>query len=64
MDALRQSLTATRRVASAAVVVDSKNEDSRRFYERYDFIPLPSQPARLFYLMRTIAALFPYDNAD
>jgi len=63
MDALRQALAGSQRVASAAVVVDSKNDDARRFYERYDFTPLPSQPMRLFYLMKTIAALFPDNDA-
>jgi len=61
MDALKQSLASTQYVASAAVVVDSKNDAARRFYERYDFMSLPSQPTRLFYLMKTIAALFPDD---
>lgn len=59
MDALRQALVGTRHVASAAVVVDAKNEAARPFYEHHDFMPLPSQPTRLFYLMKTIAALFP-----
>jgi ribosomal protein S18 acetylase RimI-like enzyme len=61
MDALRQSLLGSQLVASAAVVVDSKNDEARRFYEKYDFIPLPSNPTRLFYPMKTIAALFPSD---
>jgi ribosomal protein S18 acetylase RimI-like enzyme len=64
MDALRQSLAGSHLVASAAVVVDSKNDDARRFYQKYDFIPLPSTPTRLFYLMKTIAVLFPNDSPD
>lgn len=64
MDALREALAGTKHVASAAVVVDSKTDDARQFYERYDFIPLPSQPTRLFYLMKTIAALFPNDARE
>jgi len=59
MAALRQALAGTKHVASAAVVVDAKDAAARQFYEHYDFLPLPSQPARLFYLMKTIAALFP-----
>lgn len=59
MDALKQSLLGTKHVMSAAVVVDSKNDHARRFYEKYGFIPLPSQPTRLFYLMKTITTLFP-----
>lgn len=64
MDALKQSLVGTRYVASAAVVVDSKNDDAKGFYERYDFTPLPSQPTRLFYLMKTIAKLFRDDGGE
>jgi predicted GNAT family N-acyltransferase len=62
MDALKQSLGGTQYVASAAVVVDSKNDDVKNFYERYGFVPLPSKPTRLFCLMKTIAALFPDDG--
>jgi predicted GNAT family N-acyltransferase len=61
LDALRRALAGTKQVASAAVVVDAKNAEARRFYARYDFISLPSQPMRMFYLMRTIAKLFPGD---
>jgi hypothetical protein len=62
MHALKQSLRGTQYVASAAVVVDSKDDYAKGFYERYDFKALPSQPRRLFYLMKTIAALFPVDG--
>lgn len=57
MDALARSLRASRTVASAAVVVDAKDDDARRFYERYDFLSLPDSPQRLFLPMRTIAVL-------
>ena len=36
-----------------------KDERSRGFYLRHDFIPLPTQPNRLFYPMKTIEKLFP-----
>ncbi len=58
VDAFRRVLVNSREVASAAVVVDAKDERARNFYLRHDFIPLPSQPNRLFYLVKTIAKLF------
>jgi predicted GNAT family N-acyltransferase len=57
LDALRRSLAGSRQVASTAVVVDARNEEASSFYRRYDFIPLPTQPTRLFYLMSSIARL-------
>jgi GNAT superfamily N-acetyltransferase len=57
LDALARSLTASHTIVSWAVVVDVKDEPARRFYERYDFLPLVKHPSRLFLPMRTIAAL-------
>ena len=59
LDALKRALGNTREVASAVVVVDAKDENARGFYLRHDFIPLPAQPNRLFYPMKTIEKLFP-----
>ena len=58
LDALKRALVGTGQVASAAAVVDAKDEQACAFYKRYDFTPLPSQPNRLFYLMSTIERLF------
>jgi predicted GNAT family N-acyltransferase len=54
--ALQRAWQASQQVASWAVVVDAK-ESAREFYLKYDFIPLPSQPNRLFIPMRTIDIL-------
>lgn len=58
LDALQRALGNTREVASAVVVVDAKDERARGFYLRHDFIPLPTQPNRLFYPMKAIEKLF------
>lgn len=58
LDALRRALAGSKQVASAAVVVDAKDENASAFYRRYDFVSLPAQPTRLFYLMSSIARLF------
>ena len=58
MDALHRVLASTREIASAMVVVDAKDETARAFYLHHDFIPLPAQPNRLFYPVKTIEKLF------
>ncbi len=58
MDALYRSLLQSEKIASAAVIVDAKNEKAKTFYEHFDFIPLPEIPNRLFLLMKTIEELF------
>lgn len=45
-------------IASFAVIVDAKDEDARRFYERESFLPFPDRPMKLFRPMADIARLF------
>ncbi len=45
-------------IASFAVIVDAKDENARRFYERESFMPFPDQPMKLFRPMAEIAKLF------
>lgn len=45
-------------IASFAVIVDAKDENARRFYERESFLPFPDQPMKLFRTMADIAELF------
>lgn len=58
VDAFKRVLASAQNIASAVVVVDAKDEGAREFYLRHDFIPLPSQPNRLFYPVKTIEKLF------
>lgn len=39
------------------ILVDAKDETARNFYLRHEFIPLPLQPNRLFYLVNEIKKL-------
>lgn len=55
-DALYRSLRSE--IASFAVVVDAKDENARRFYERESFLPPPDQPMKLFLPMARIEELF------
>ena len=45
-------------IASFAMIVDAKNENARRFYQREAFLPLPDQPMKLFRPMAEIEQLF------
>jgi hypothetical protein len=58
MDALRRALTASREVASVAVIVDAKDENAVSFYRRYGFLRFPDQSMRLFLPMVVIEQLF------
>lgn len=49
---------ASSEIASFAVIVDAKDENARRFYERESFISLPDQPMKLFRPMADIKKLF------
>jgi predicted GNAT family N-acyltransferase len=57
VDTLKRSLRATSEVASFAVFVEAKDEDSLQFYLKYGFIQLPENKLKLFLLMKTIEQL-------
>lgn len=54
LDALARSVHASRTVASVAIIVDAKDADGVRFYERYGFKAFPEHPLRLFLPMKTV----------
>ncbi len=45
-------------IAPFAVIVDAKDENARRFYERESFLSFPDQPMKLFRPMADIRRLF------
>jgi predicted GNAT family N-acyltransferase len=57
IDAMHRSLTHADQIAAMAVVVDAKDESAAAYYRHYGFIPLQTQPSRLFVPMRSIAQL-------
>lgn len=59
LDALYRSLQQAQHFASAAVVVDAKDEDAERFYRHFDFIRFQTTPRRLFLPMKKIESLPP-----
>jgi len=58
VDALRRAFQAATDVASFAIVVDSKDEQARLFYEHFGFISFPDYGLRMFLPMQTVARLF------
>jgi predicted GNAT family N-acyltransferase len=62
MDALPRALQSSTQIASAAVVVDAKDDQAVAFYRKYGFIDLPKIEKRLFLPMGTIAQLFSEDD--
>jgi GNAT superfamily N-acetyltransferase len=55
-DALHRSWRS--QIASFAVIVDAKDDNARKFYEREGFLPLRDQPTKLYRPMADIALLF------
>jgi ribosomal protein S18 acetylase RimI-like enzyme len=55
-NALSRSEQASRDIGSVAVIVDAKDENAARFYERYGFRRFADPPLRLYIMMATIAA--------
>jgi ribosomal protein S18 acetylase RimI-like enzyme len=62
MDALHRALQSSKQIASAAVVVDAKDDQAVAFYRKYGFIELPKIERRLFLPMATVAHLFSGDE--
>lgn len=57
-NALRLSLSQSRYIASAGVVVDAKDENAAAFYRKYDFLPILDADHRLFLSMNKIQQMF------
>ena len=55
MDAIHRALAVAKEIAVFAMVVDAKDENARRFYEGFGFIPLPETPNRLFLPLSSVA---------
>ena len=56
-DAVRRTLQAADIAGIRALAVHAKDENARRFYERFDFIQSPSDPLHLIVLLKDLKAL-------
>jgi len=59
MNALDNSLAASKNVASWAVFVEAIDDAAANFYRKYGFIELPEDKHKLFLPMKTIGKSFP-----
>ena len=57
LDAIRRVVRAGDTIGVYAVVVDALHDRASAFYERYGFVPFPSQPLRLYLSIRTFEQL-------
>ena len=57
-DSLQRVLQASQVMAVYAVVVDALNDRAAEFYQQFGFIPMPSQPLKLFLPIESVATLF------
>jgi predicted GNAT family N-acyltransferase len=58
IDALKTALAMSRKIASAAVVVDAKDENAHSFYRKFGFIAFPETLNRRFLPMQTTQQLY------
>lgn len=55
-DAMVRTLRAAEIAGIRAFVVHAKDDDAKAFYERFDFVPSPTDPYHLFRLLKDIRA--------
>jgi GNAT superfamily N-acetyltransferase len=53
-DAMQRTLQAADIAGIRAFAVHAKDDEARRFYERFDFIPSPTDPMHLFVLLKDV----------
>ena len=58
-DAILRTLQAADIAGIRALVVHAKDDVARKFYERFDFLPSPSDPLHLFILLKDLRKIVP-----
>jgi GNAT superfamily N-acetyltransferase len=56
-DAMLRTLQAADIAGIRAMAVHAKDDDARAFYERYGFVPAPTDPCHLFVLLKDVRAI-------
>jgi GNAT superfamily N-acetyltransferase len=57
-DAILRALQAAELVGSRAIVTHAKDEEAKRFYEKFDFVSSPINNLHLYLLMKDVRASF------
>ena len=58
-DAMQRTLQAADIAGIRALAVHAKDEEARRFYEHFDFVPSPTDPLHLFVLLKDLRRMIP-----
>ena len=53
-DAMQRTLQAAEIAGIRVLAVHAKDEEARRFYEHFDFVPSPADPMHLFVLLKDV----------
>jgi GNAT superfamily N-acetyltransferase len=53
-DAMLRTLQAADIAGIRAFAVHAKDENAKRFYERFDFVPSPTDPMHLYVLLKDV----------
>jgi GNAT superfamily N-acetyltransferase len=53
-DAMQRTLQAADIAGIRALAVHAKDEEAKRFYEHFGFVPSPSDPMHLFVLLKDV----------
>jgi GNAT superfamily N-acetyltransferase len=53
-DAMQRTLQAAEIAGIRALAVHAKDEEARRFYQHFDFVPSPTDPMHLFVLLKDV----------
>ena len=56
-DAMLRTLQAADIAGIRAIAVHAKDDDARAFYERFGFVPAPTDPFHLFVLLKDVRAI-------
>jgi GNAT superfamily N-acetyltransferase len=56
-DAMLRTSQAAEIAGIRAFAVHAKDEEARRFYEHFDFVPSPTDPVHLFILLKDVRRL-------
>jgi predicted N-acetyltransferase YhbS len=62
-DAMLRASAAAEIVGCRAVLVHAKDETAKAFYLRFGFVPSPTDPFRLFLLMKDVKAILGITNS-
>jgi len=58
-DAMLRTIQAADIAGIRALAVHAKDEAARRFYEKFDFVPSPTDPMHLFVLLKDVRRVIP-----